>query len=93
MNAQTKVSAKGQIVLPKDVRDRLNWPQGTELEVIDGPAGVLLRPSRSKKTGPTFDESVERMQAIFAYDGPPSSDDDWKESIDRMFREGKDVTI
>jgi AbrB family looped-hinge helix DNA binding protein len=43
MTAMTKVSAKGQVVIPKDVRDRLRWPQGTELEVVDGPAGVMLR--------------------------------------------------
>ena len=38
--AKTRVSAKGQVVLPKAVRERRNWPAGTELKVEETPEGV-----------------------------------------------------
>ncbi len=39
----TKLSSKGQIVLPKSVRDAQGWPPGTEFEVESRPDGVWLR--------------------------------------------------
>ena len=42
----TQVSAKGQVVLPKPIRDQRNWGPGVRLIVEDTPAGVLLRPER-----------------------------------------------
>jgi AbrB family looped-hinge helix DNA binding protein len=86
MTKHTKVSAKGQVVIPKDVRDRLHWGPGTELEVVDGPAGVMLRarPSMMKKL--PFDEALARLRAVVDYKGPAGTDEDWKEAIDEMFR-------
>ena len=39
----TRISSKGQVVLPKSLRESQNWNSGTELavEVIDG--GVFLK--------------------------------------------------
>ena len=45
----TKLSSKGQVVLPKSVRDEHGWGEGTEFIVETTPQGVLLRP---KKTFP-----------------------------------------
>ena len=51
MNDVTRLSAKGQIVIPKDVRDRLGWAQGRDLEVIPMGDGVMLRPvARTKRS-------------------------------------------
>lgn len=41
----TTVSTKGQVILPKQIRDRRRWPPGTRLIVEDTPDGVLLRPA------------------------------------------------
>jgi AbrB family looped-hinge helix DNA binding protein len=41
--AKTKLSTKGQVILPKSVRDHLRWPPGTELSVEETADGVFLR--------------------------------------------------
>jgi AbrB family looped-hinge helix DNA binding protein len=43
MSVKTKVSTKGQVVLPKAIRDKRKWTAGTELTVEETPEGVLLR--------------------------------------------------
>jgi AbrB family looped-hinge helix DNA binding protein len=47
MNAITKMSAKGQVVIPKDVRDRLHWLEGTQLKVVESGNAVTLSPAKS----------------------------------------------
>ncbi len=39
----TTVSTKGQVILPKAIREQRRWPAGTELMVEDTPEGVLLK--------------------------------------------------
>jgi len=39
----TIVSAKGQIILPKAIRQELQWEAGTQLVVENTPEGVLLK--------------------------------------------------
>ena len=42
----TRLSTKGQIVLPKDIRTSRSWGPGTEFTVEETAEGVLLRPAR-----------------------------------------------
>ena len=42
----TKLSSKGQVVLPKSLRDARNWKPGTRFAVEQVPEGILLRPLR-----------------------------------------------
>ena len=42
-NARTRVSTKGQVILPKAIRDKRKWAAGTELTVEETAEGVLLR--------------------------------------------------
>jgi AbrB family looped-hinge helix DNA binding protein len=39
----TTVSTKGQVILPKAIRQRRNWAPGTRLVVEETPDGVLLK--------------------------------------------------
>ncbi len=39
----TRVSTKGQVILPKAVRQRRHWGPGTRLLVEETPDGVLLK--------------------------------------------------
>ena len=41
--SHTTVSSKGQVVLPKEVRDQLGWKPGTKLQVVASREGVTLR--------------------------------------------------
>jgi len=43
MREATRLTSKGQVVIPKKVRDRLSWRPGTRLEVLALPDGVELR--------------------------------------------------
>ena len=40
----TVVSTKGQVILPKAIREARHWSPGTRLVVEDRPEGVLLKP-------------------------------------------------
>lgn len=87
MNARTRMSGKGQVVIPKDMRDRLCLAPGDELEVVEHPDGVLLR-KQMKKTGETFEEITARIRARVKYDGPPVTIEEMNQSIAEMWATG-----
>ncbi len=41
----TKLSSKGQVIIPKEIRNRHHWETGQELQAIDTDEGILLRPA------------------------------------------------
>ncbi len=43
----TRLSSKGQIILPKAVRDAHHWEPGTDFSIEDTGDGVLLRPLKT----------------------------------------------
>jgi AbrB family looped-hinge helix DNA binding protein len=61
----TRVSTKGQVILPKAVRERRHWGPGTRLAVEETPEGVLLK--AAPLFAPTRPEDVAGM---LAYSGP-----------------------
>ena len=64
----TTVSTKGQVILPKAIRQALRWEAGTRLVVENTPEGVLL------KSAPVFAETrSEDVFGCLAYDGAPRS--------------------
>jgi AbrB family looped-hinge helix DNA binding protein len=42
----TRLSTKGQIILPKNIRTARAWGPGTEFTVEETSDGILLRPAR-----------------------------------------------
>ncbi len=50
-----KVGEKGQITIPKRIRERHGLQKNTEVEVIDGESGILIR-KRTRGVHP-----IERM--------------------------------
>jgi AbrB family looped-hinge helix DNA binding protein len=72
----TTVSTKGQVILPKAIRDRRHWSAGTELVVEDTAEGVLL------KAKPVF--APTRPKDVFGslpHKGPAKSIADMKAGI------------
>jgi len=41
----TRLSSKGQIILPKAIRDSRAWNPGTEFTIEESGDGILLRPA------------------------------------------------
>jgi AbrB family looped-hinge helix DNA binding protein len=42
---KTRLSTKGQVVLPNEIRRRRDWRPGAEFTVEETPEGVLLKPA------------------------------------------------
>ena len=47
--SHVKLSSKGQIVIPKAIRESLHWDTGAELTLVASESGVILQ-ARQKKT-------------------------------------------
>lgn len=81
MNARARISSKGQLVLPKAVRDARGWGAGTELEFIEKGADLIVR--LAKKADPRFpsiswDEFEKRR---IKYGGPSVSIEDMDKAV------------
>ena len=64
----TVVSTKGQVILPKTIRDRRRWPAGTRLTVEETADGVVLRPAQ---LFPRTD--IKEVFGSLSYGGPALS--------------------
>ena len=64
----TKLSSKGQVILPKHIRTAHKWQPGVEFSVEDTPDGVLLRPLKPLK--PFKPTRLEDVIGCAAYTGP-----------------------
>lgn len=83
MNAiTTKLSTKGQLILPKAIREKLKWHPGTELIVEDTPDGVLIKLAPKAKPA-TLDQLVGALRR----EGPPLSLDDMEAGVARIVAE------
>ena len=72
----TVISTKGQVILPKAIRDQLQWGAGTRLTVENTPDGVLL------KSTPMFAAtSVDALFGSMRHTGPALSIDDMNAAI------------
>jgi AbrB family looped-hinge helix DNA binding protein len=81
---KTRLSSKGQLIIPKAIRDAHGWKEGTEFTVEDTKDGVVLKPERTrlfpKKT-------IEEVAGCLKYDGPPKTLEDMQRGIDEAMRE------
>ena len=60
----TKLSSKGQVIIPKHVRASHHWEVGQTLAVIDTGDGILLKP-----TSPFCETRIEDVAGCLAYKG------------------------
>jgi len=72
----TTVSTKGQVILPKAIRQRKHWEPGTRLVVEDTPEGVLL------KAAPVFTPTRPKdVAGMLAYRGRPRTIEEMDSAI------------
>jgi AbrB family looped-hinge helix DNA binding protein len=90
MTATTKLSAKGQVVIPADVRRELGLKPGQTLQVRKAAGGVMLTPVL-EKSGRSTDELIAEIRKIYTHKGPPATIEDMDRAVERMFAErGRD---
>jgi len=76
-----KLSSKGQLVLPKPLRDTFGWRQGMQFSVEPSEDGVLLRPLQCFKT-----TRLRDVVGSARYTGKAVSTTDMKEAIRKGMR-------
>ena len=75
----TTMSTKGQVILPKAVRESRKWASGTKLIVEERSDGVFLRPVRENPFPP---KTIEEVLPMVDYRGPPIALADMDDAID-----------
>jgi AbrB family looped-hinge helix DNA binding protein len=73
---KTRLSSKGQVIIPKSSRDTHHWEAGQELVVIDTDEGVLLKPARTVAPA-----SLEELAGCLKYTGPARTLEDMERAI------------
>jgi len=82
----TRLSSKGQVIIPKSLRDAYHWESGLEFVVIDTGQGVLLKPHY-----PFAPTALEDVAGSLNYDGPPRTNEEMDEAIRQaVMEDGRD---
>jgi AbrB family looped-hinge helix DNA binding protein len=81
----TRLSSKGQIILPKTVRDLHHWAAGTDFSVEDTGDGVLLRPIKTSQ--PT---RLDDVVGCLPVRGPARSINEMDSAIEAELRDRRD---
>ncbi len=72
----TKLSSKGQVIIPKRLRTNHRWKSGLELSVIDTGDGILLKPKV-----PFAETTLSEVMACLKYDGPAKTLKEMEQAI------------
>ncbi|MGI9302777.1 MAG: AbrB/MazE/SpoVT family DNA-binding domain-containing protein [Gammaproteobacteria bacterium] len=78
----TRLSSKGQVIIPKSIRSTHQWRIGQEFLVEDTADGILLKPRT-----PFSRTSVKEVAGCLKYGGPPRSIEDMDDAIRKGVRE------
>jgi AbrB family looped-hinge helix DNA binding protein len=72
----TKLSSKGQVIIPKEIRSRHRWEPGQELQAVDTDDGILLR-----LPTPFPETSLKEVASCLPYSGRPRTLKEMEEAI------------
>ena len=75
----TRLSSKGQVIIPKKLRDAHHWLAGQELIVINTGDGILLKPKQ-----PFQETKLENVAGCLQYEGESKT----LEELDDAIRQG-----
>lgn len=80
----SRLSTKGQLIIPKEIRDHHGWRVGTRLEIEDREDHVVVRVADG------FSETtLDELFGCSGYDGPPRSLEDMEAAIAAGARESR----
>ncbi len=74
----TKLSSKGQVIIPKYLRASYHWEAGQELIVVDVGDGILL-----KNKMPFEQKSIHDAASCLKYTGKTKTLDDMESAISK----------
>jgi AbrB family looped-hinge helix DNA binding protein len=72
----TRLSSKGQVIIPKALRTAHRWETGQELVAIDVGDGILLKPKK-----PFPETTLTQAAGCLKYQGNPKSLEDFEDAI------------
>ncbi len=72
----TILSSKGQVIIPKPLRNALRWEAGQRLEVIDVEGGIMLKPAELFPV-----TTLAEVAACLPYQGPAKTLAEMEEAI------------
>ncbi len=75
----TRLSSKGQVIIPKALRDAHHWQAGQELIAINTGDGILLKPKK-----PFQETKLEDVAGCLSYEGKAKTLDE----LDNAIRQG-----
>lgn len=81
----TRLSSKGQVILPKSIRTAHQWEPGVEFVVEDTADGVLLRP-----VSPYRPTSLDEVIGCVGYQGPAKTVEEMDAALAAAVRAGRD---
>lgn len=65
---ETRLSSKGQIVIPRQIRQSHGWGPGVSFSIIDEGDSIILKPALNRKT-----TVLDDVVGCAAYSGPTKS--------------------
>ena len=80
----TRLSSKGQVIIPKAVRARHQWQAGQELQAIDMADGILLRPA-----SPFPETTLQEVDACLPFSGKAKTLEEMEKAISKGARRVK----
>lgn len=84
MMETTRLSSKGQIIIPQSIREAHKWQPGLEFNVIDTEQGILLTPRLPFKS-----TSVKEVKGCVNYRGRKKSLKEMKEGVAKGAKKSK----
>ena len=84
MGHQVTISSKGQIVIPKDVRDALGLQAGGKLQLQRSGQRLILEAPSAPRKRISYEEFRRRVPK---YGGPPVAIEDMSVNIGELFKD------
>ena len=78
----TKLSSKGQVIIPQPIRSAHKWSTGTSFTVIETEEGILLKPQREFTT-----TTLEEVAGCLNYQGKKKTLEDMEDAIRKGIEE------